>query len=56
VDHSAGEIVSGLFDLTELGLAELAALDNPILAGTLGQIRDEIEHPEEAAAGFQSSL
>ena len=47
---------SGLIDLSEVDLGDLAAIDRPVLAGALQSIRDEIAHPEEAVAGFNSSL
>jgi FXSXX-COOH protein len=49
-------IGSQLVNLSEHGLDSLDALDNSVLANALQGIRDEIEHPEEAVAGFQSSL
>lgn len=58
MDHEPDEVVSGLIDLSDVDLTDLADLDvdNPVLAGTLKQIHDEIEHPDEAVAGFNSSL
>lgn len=56
MDDVPDDVVSDLIDLTELDLGDLDALDNPVLAGALRKIHDEIEHPEEAVAGFQSSL
>lgn len=56
MDDVPGEIVSGLTDLSEVDLDGLTALDSPVLASALQRIRDEAEHPEEAVAGFQSSL
>lgn len=58
MDHAPDEVVSGLIDLSDVDLADLAALDvdNPVLAGTLQQIHDELEHSDEAVAGHQSSL
>lgn len=56
MDDVPGEIVSGLTDLSEVDLDGLTALDSPVLASALQRIRDEVENPEEAVAGFQSSL
>jgi FXSXX-COOH protein len=56
VDDVPSEVTSGLIDLSELDLADLEALDNPVLASSLAKILDELEHPEEADTGFQSSL
>jgi FXSXX-COOH protein len=56
VEDASGPIVSELVDLTNLDLADLPELDNPVLARSLQKIRDEVEHPQNAAAGFQSSL
>lgn len=55
-DKAPSHIVSGLIDLSEVDLARLETLDNPVLATALQRIREEAEHPEEAVAGFQSSL
>jgi len=56
VEDASDPIVSDLVDLTELDLADLPALDNPVLARSLQKIRDEVTNPGEAAAGHQSSL
>ena len=56
MDDVAGDVVSGLIDLTGVDLADLEISDNPVLAGALQKIRDDVEHPDEAVAGFQSSL
>lgn len=56
MDDVPDEVVSELIDLSEVDLSDLETLDNPVLAGTLERIRDEIAHPEEAVAGFNSSL
>lgn len=56
MDEAPGDVVSGLIDLTEVDLAGLAELDNAVLSSALQSIRDEAEHPDEAVAGFQSSL
>jgi FXSXX-COOH protein len=56
VDQSQGDVASCSIDLTGLDLDALAAMDNTVLANALRALRHEMEHPEEAAAGFQSSL
>jgi FXSXX-COOH protein len=56
VEDASGPIVSELIDLTDMDLADLPNLDNPVLARSLQKIRDEAENPQDAAAGFQSSL
>jgi FXSXX-COOH protein len=56
VGDVTGDVVSGLIDLTEIDLGEVATLDNSILAHVLQRIREEAEHPDEAVAGFQASL
>jgi FXSXX-COOH protein len=56
VEDASGPIVSDLVDLTELDLADLPHLDNPVLARSLQKIRDEVENPNDAAAGFSSAL
>jgi FXSXX-COOH protein len=56
VDDVVGDVVSGLIDLTGVDLAGLETPDSPVLASALQKIRDEIEHPDEAVAGFDSSL
>lgn len=56
MDDSLGEVATHLIDLTDVDLDDIAALDSPVLASALQRIRDEVEHPEDAVAGFQSSL
>lgn len=51
-----GEVASRLIDLSGVDLGGLAAIDRPVLASALERIRDEVEHPEEAVAGFNASL
>ncbi len=53
---SPGEVESELIDLTEVDLVALVTLDSLVLADALQRIRDEVEHPEDAVAGFNSSL
>lgn len=55
-EASTDALASALTDLTHIDLSKIDQLDNVVLASTLQRIRDEIEHPEEAVAGFQSSL
>jgi len=55
-EASINAIPSALTDLTDIDLTKIPALDSAVLADALKRIRDEIEHPEEAVAGFQSSL
>jgi FXSXX-COOH protein len=55
-DSLGGGVASGMPDLTSINLDELGALDNPVLASVLQGIRREAENPEEAVAGFQSSI
>lgn len=56
MDDAAGDVVSRLIDLSEVDLTDLATLDNSVLASALSQLRNEVENPEEAVAGFNSSL
>jgi FXSXX-COOH protein len=59
VDDVPGEVTSGLIDLSDADLADLAemeAVDNPVLATALQKIRDELAHREEPVAAWQSSL
>jgi FXSXX-COOH protein len=56
VDDDPGGVESCLIDLTEVDLGDLDELDSPVLASFLQRIRDEAGHPEEAVAGFNSSL
>lgn len=54
MDDVPGDIVSDLVDLSEVDLADLGDLDNPVLAATLQRLRDEVDRPDEVVAGFQS--
>lgn len=56
MDDVPDEVASELINLADFDLADLEKLDNRVLATALQGIRDELEHPEEAVAGFQSSL
>lgn len=56
MQDSSDPIVSELIDLTALDLPDLPDLDDSVLARSLQKIRDEVENPQNAAAGFQSSL
>lgn len=56
MDDRPDEIVSELIDLTGVDLDELRTVDKAVLAASLERIIDEVEHPEGAVAGFQSSL
>jgi FXSXX-COOH protein len=56
VYDAPGEIASVQIDLSEFDLDGIAKLDNSVLATALQRIREEIERPDEAVAGFQSSL
>jgi FXSXX-COOH protein len=56
VEDASGPYVSELVDLTDLDLADLPSLDNPVLARSLRKIRDDVANPQDAAAGFNSSL
>ena len=58
-DSPGNDVPSTLIDLSDVGLGDLAVLDqleNPVLTATLRRIRDEIENPTEAVAGFNSCL
>jgi FXSXX-COOH protein len=56
VAHAPGEITSMLLDLADLDLADLPELDQPVLASALSGIRDTVENPDDAVAGFNSSI
>ena len=47
---------STLFDLTQVSLAQLSALDNSVLGRSLWRLLEEADDPPEAIAGFQSSV
>jgi FXSXX-COOH protein len=49
-------MTSELVDLAAFDLADLSKLDRPILAAALARIVHEIDRPDEAVAGFQSSI
>ena len=40
--------------VADMPLASLAQLDDSVLAHSVRRLRNEIEHPEEAIAGFQN--
>jgi FXSXX-COOH protein len=59
VDDVPGEVTSGLIDLSDADLADLAemeAVDNPVLATALRQIRDENDRREDPVARHNSSF
>lgn len=56
MDEVPGQIKSDLVDLSDVDLDGLAAVRSPVLASSLQRIRDEVARPDEAVAGFQSSL
>ena len=56
MDDVPGDIVSDLVDLSEVDLADLDDLDNPVLAATLQRLRAEVADPAEAAAGHNQFI
>jgi FXSXX-COOH protein len=42
--------------VADIPLVSLAQLDDTVLAHSLRRLRYEIEHPEEAIAGFQNRM
>jgi len=42
--------------VADMPLVSLAQLDDSVLAHSLRRLRYEIEHPEEAVAGFQNRI
>jgi FXSXX-COOH protein len=55
VDDRPGEVMSALVDLTEVDLDEPLE-DDPVLRTVVRMLKDELAHPDEAVAGFTSSL
>jgi len=55
VEDHPGEVVSSLIDLTGVDLDDPLA-GSPVLNRVVQRLKDELMHPEEAVAGFQSSL
>ena len=49
------DLVSDLVDLCDMDLDDVD-LGDSVLAGSLRMIRAEVDRPEEAVAGFNSSL
>jgi FXSXX-COOH protein len=56
VDDTPDDVMPGAIGLTEVDLANVERFDNPVLAGILKGVRDELEHPDQAIAGHDSSL
>lgn len=56
MDDASEDVESDLIDLSEIDLAGLAELDNPVLARALKSIREEAGQPDGVVAGFQSSI
>lgn len=56
VDRESAALCSDLVDLTAVDLDTLASLDDSVLAGAFQAVRDEIDGPVAAVAGFASSL
>ena len=55
MDDRPGEVVSSLIDLTGVDLDD-PLTDSPVLNRVLQRLKDELVHPVEAVAGFNSSL
>jgi FXSXX-COOH protein len=45
-----------LVDLTGVGLDELMQLEPSVLAHSMRRILEDIDHPQDAVAGWQSAL
>ena len=45
-----------LIDVSDLSLADLEGLADTVVARSLRRILEEMEHPQDAVAGFQSSI
>ena len=56
MDDLTQDVASDLIDLSDIDFSRLTELDSPVLTAALTYIRYEVENPEEAVAGFQSSL
>jgi FXSXX-COOH protein len=56
VDDTPNDVMPRSITLNEVDLADVERLDNPVLAGILKGVRDELEHPSQDNFGFQSSL
>lgn len=46
----------GLIDLGGLSIGDVMQLDPSVLVQSLRRIQDEIDHPQEPVAGWQSAL
>ena len=53
--NESDDLVSDLVDLSDVDLDRLT-LGDSVLANALQMIRAEVDRPEEAVAGFNSSL
>lgn len=47
---------SVMVDVSDLPLTQLAAGDDSVLAASLRRLADELQHPGEPIAGFNSAL
>jgi FXSXX-COOH protein len=56
VDQPADDTELPLADVSSEPLEYVRRRDDPVLAHSLRRILDEIEHGQEATAGFQSSI
>lgn len=55
MDHGPGEVKSALIDLTGVDLDDPLE-ESPVLRQVVQRLKDELMHPDEAVAGFNSSL
>jgi FXSXX-COOH protein len=55
-EQSDEEVTCALTDVSDAFLEDLSTLDKPSLADALQEIREEVSRPDEAVAGFNSSL
>jgi len=56
MDEHAEDIRSTLADLSHRTVAELRALEDPVLATCMRRVLEDVDRSTDAVAGFQSSI
>jgi FXSXX-COOH protein len=56
MDDVRADIESQILDVTDVDLAALQELENPVLAASIVRILREADQPGEAVSGFNSSI
>jgi FXSXX-COOH protein len=56
VADATEDIATDLVDLSQVPLADLRSLDQPILSGILTRVAEEAKNSVDAIAGFQAAI